>query len=204
VIEKYTRDALIFFATLDPFTTLSVFVALTAERTAAERRKIAFKATLYSACILGGAVAIGQVILAAMDISLAAFSVAGGIVLFMFGAQMIFGQATHAGDQADPTRDIAVFPLAVPTIAGPGAIMAAILRTDNDVNTISVQVVSAVILLAVLLLSYAAMLGASFLIRVIGTTGASIIVRIMGMILSSLAVESVIRGLATMFHWQVG
>src|SRR5206468_3732866 len=82
LIEKYTRDALIFFATLDPFTTLSVFVALTAARPAAERRKIAFKATLYSALILGGSIAIGQVILAAMDISLAAFSVAGGIVLF--------------------------------------------------------------------------------------------------------------------------
>ena len=204
MIEKYTRDALIFFATLDPFTTLSIFVALTAQRTVAERRKIAFKATLYSALILCGSVAIGQVILAAMDISLAAFSVAGGIVLFMFGAQMIFGHATHADEQTDQTRDIAVFPLAVPTIAGPGAIMAAILRTDNDVNTISVQVGTAVILLAVLMLSYLAMLGANFLIRVIGTTGASIIVRIMGMILSSLAVESVIRGLATMFHWQVG
>jgi multiple antibiotic resistance protein len=93
-------------------------------------------------------------------------------------------------------RDLAVFPLAVPSIAGPGAMMAVILLTDNDVYTVPGQAQTGVVLLVVLLLTYILLLFSDAILRVIGRQGAAILVRVMGIILCSLAVEIVLTTLS--------
>ncbi len=97
---------------------------------------------------------------------------------------------------AETRRDIAVFPIAVPSIAGPGAIMAVILLTDNDVYTVAQQAQTAVVLLVVLGTNYGLLLLSDPILRVIGRPGAAILVRVMGILLAALAVELVMNALS--------
>jgi multiple antibiotic resistance protein len=194
--DKFTTDALMFWATIDPVGTLALFSAITAGLSREERRKIALKSVAYAALILTGAIVGGQVLLAGMGIRLISLQIAGGMILFLFGLQMIFGHSGKSSStQPEPGHDIAVFPLAVPSIASPGAIMAAILLTDNYHYSIPVQSATALIMLGVLAVSYAMMLASTPILRIIGNNGASILVRVMGMILAALSVELVMKGL---------
>ena len=196
MIDKFTTDALMLWATIDPIGTLAIFSALTSGSSLEERRKIALKAIAYSALILLVSIVGGQVILAGMGIRLISLQIAGGIILFLFGLQMVFGKSYKStSDVPEPGHDLAVFPLAVPSIASPGAIMAVILLTDNYQYSIPIQAVTSLIMLAVLAITYVFMLGATRILRVIGKNGASILVRVMGMILAALSVELIMKGL---------
>jgi multiple antibiotic resistance protein len=109
----------------------------------------------------------GQFILDAIGIRLHSLKVAGGIILFLFGLQMLFGRMDAQPGAPEPGRDLAVFPLAVPSIAGPGAMMAVILLTDNDVYTVAEQAQTGVVLLVVLLLTYILLLFSDAILRII-------------------------------------
>ncbi|MCP5158930.1 MAG: MarC family protein [Gammaproteobacteria bacterium] len=194
MFEKFTQDALIIWATIDPIGTLALFAALTAHLPTAERRRTAIKAIVYAALVLLGAIVIGQLLLNAMGIRLISFQLGGGIILFLFGLQMIFGSGAPPS-RNDPEHDIAVFPLAIPATATPGAILAVILLTDNHVHSIAVQAVTALIMLAVLAITLLLLLLAGRIIKIIGLGGASILTRVMGMILASLSVELVMNAL---------
>jgi multiple antibiotic resistance protein len=184
------------WATIDPIGTLALFAALTPAATAAERRSIALRATLYSAIILIASIVIGQVILSGMGIRLISLQAAGGVILFLFGLQMIFGTGMQPPSaQPEAGHDLAVFPLAVPSIASPGAIMAAIVLTDNDLFTIMQQVTTAVVLLGVLGITCVLMLFSGPILRVIGRNGAAILIRVMGMLLAALSVELIMEAL---------
>ena len=129
LVEKLIRDALMLWATIDPITTMSIFAALTVGLSPDKRRRTAARAILYSAVILFVSLVIGQLVLAGMELDLLSLQVAGGIILFIFGLQMIFGSdSTFA---PEPGHDIAVFPLAVPSIANPGSILAVIILTTT-------------------------------------------------------------------------
>jgi multiple antibiotic resistance protein len=196
--EKLLRDFLMLWSTVDPIGTLALFAALTAGAGAAERRRTAIRATLYSLAILVGAIVLGQLILVGLGIRLLSLEVAGGIILFLFGLQMIFGKATDgpvAGGAPEAGHDLAVFPLAVPSIASPGAIMAAIVLTDNDRYGPAQQVATTAVLVVVLAAACALMLLSGPVLRVLGANGAAILVRVMGMILAALSVEMVLRAL---------
>lgn len=196
MLEKLFRDFMIFWTTVDPPGTLALFAGLTAALSAKERRRVALRASIYSAIILILAVVIGQIVLDAMGVRVLSLKLAGGIILFLFSLQMLFGPGDQgAGASSEKNRDIAVFPLAVPSIAGPGAIMAVILRTDNDVYTVTQQTESALVLLLVLGLNYIILLLSGVILRVIGQTGASILVRVMGLLLAALSVEIVMNAL---------
>jgi len=195
MLEKIIRDFVMIWTTIDPISTLALFAGLTASLTAAERRGIAQRATFYAAIILVVAVVIGQIVLDAMGIRLLSLKVAGGIILFLFGLQMLFGSASRETGSHEKGRDLAVFPLAVPTIAGPGAIMAVILLTDNDVYSVPEQIQTAVVLLVVLGLTYVLLLVSDAILRVIGQQGAAILVRVMGILLAALSVELVLSAL---------
>jgi multiple antibiotic resistance protein len=196
MLEKLFRDFMIFWTTVDPPGTLALFAGLTAALTPKERRRVALRASVYSAIILIIAVVIGQIVLDAMGVRVLSLKLAGGIILFLFSLQMLFGAGDQgAGASPEKNRDIAVFPLAVPSIAGPGAIMAVILRTDNDVYTVPQQAQSALVLLIVLALNYILLLLSGVILRIIGQTGASILVRVMGMLLAALSVEIVMNAL---------
>lgn len=194
MIDRIVQDFLIIWATIDPIGTMALFAGLTAKLSAANRRKTAYKAIAYATAVLLGAIVIGQLLLGAMGISLLSFQLAGGIILFLFGLQMIF--STNTGiDERDADHDIAVFPLAIPATATPGAILAVILLTDNHIHPIREQVTTALVMLVVLLFTLFLMLLSSKIIKLIGTGGASILTRIMGIILAALSVEFIMEAL---------
>ena len=118
LVEKYIRDALMLWTTIDPIGTLSLFAVLTAQLTAEERKKTALKATLYATAILVGAIVIGQILLGGLGVQLVSLQIAGGIILFLFALQMIFGTVGKTSAQSERDHDLAVFPLAVPSIGG--------------------------------------------------------------------------------------
>ena len=193
--EKYIRDALMLWTTIDPIGTLSLFAALTAGLTEEMRKKTALKATLYATAILVGSIVIGQILLGGLGIQLVSLQIAGGIILFLFGLQMIFGTAGQSPPQPEQDHDLAVFPLAVPSIASPGAIMAIIVLTDNNTFPVSTQLGTTLILLIILGVTYVFMLAATPILRIIGKNGAAILIRVMGMILAALSVELVLGAL---------
>jgi multiple antibiotic resistance protein len=152
---------------------------------------------IFATIILVAAGTVGQWILDAIGIHMHSLKVAGGIILFLFGVQMLFGKmdAKTQGHSPEEGRDLAVFPLAVPSIAGPGAMMAVIVLTDNDVYTVPERLETGVVLLVVLFITYVLLICSDAILRVIGRQGASVLVRVMGLILCSLAVEIVLTAL---------
>ncbi|MEP7206611.1 MAG: MarC family protein [Casimicrobiaceae bacterium] len=192
--EKFIQDAIIIWATIDPIGTMALFTALTAHLSPADRRRTAFKAIFYAGAVLLGSILIGQLILGAMGIRLLSFQLGGGIILFLFGLQMIFGSGAPQSHK-EPEHDIAVFPLAIPATATPGAILAVILLTDNHVHPIAVQIGTALITIGVLVVTLLLLLLSDRILRIIGAGGASILTRVMGMILAALSVELVMNAL---------
>jgi len=196
MLGKLFRDFTFIWTTVDPIGNLALFAGLTAALTREDRRRVARRATTYAAIILIGAVVLGQIILDAMGVHLLSLKLAGGIILFLFSLQMLFGSMDSANGTVEEGRDIAIFPLAVPSIAGPGTIMAVIVQTDNDVYTIPQQAATAVVLLLVLLITYGFFLASDAILRVIGRQGASVMVRVMGILLAALSVELVMNALS--------
>jgi multiple antibiotic resistance protein len=196
MLEKIIRDFMTIWTTVDPITNLALFAGLTAAMHRSERRRIAWRASVYAAIILVVAVIIGQILLDAMGIRLRSLQVAGGCILFVFGLQMVFGWIAQSGASVEKGRDIAVFPMAIPAIAGPGAITAIILLTDSDVYSVNERAQTAVVLLVVLVLNYVLLLLSDAILRIIGQQGAAVLTRVMGIILTALSVEFVLTGLS--------
>lgn len=200
-IDSFVADFIFFFAVIDPIGTIPVFIAVTSAFDVALKRQIAFKATFISALLLLFFVCVGEIILEAIDIPLSAFQIAGGIVLFLFALTMIFGESKPDEEikMVDKAHETAVFPLAVPSIAGPGPMLAAVLLTQNDTHTILEQVQTGVAILVVLAIVLIFLLLAGSIHRFIGNSGASIISRVMGLILSAVAVKNILDGLKDYF-----
>src|SRR6266568_1043298 len=197
LLIKISKDFATLWTTIDPIGNVAMFAGLTAALTRAERHRTALFGVIYAALILVAAGTVGQVILDAIGIHMHSLKVAGGIILFLFGVQMLFGKMDAKTERLpEEGRDLAVFPLAVPSIAGPGAMMAVIVLTDNDVYTVPQQAETGIVLLVVLLVTYIFLRFSDFILRVIGQQGAAVLVRVMGIILASLAVEIVLTALA--------
>ena len=198
----YASTFIIFFAVIDPIGTIPVFIAVTARHDPGEKPKIAAIAALAAAGILLFFVVAGELILSAMDIPLSAFQVAGGIVLFLFAMSMIFGESKPEQEVKLATKasETAVFPLAIPSIASPGAMLAAVLLTENSKYSVVEQAQVSVTLLGVLLVTFVLMLGAGWIHRFIGNGGASVISRVMGLILASVATANTLAGIKAYFE----
>ncbi|WP_170769714.1 MarC family protein [Ruegeria lacuscaerulensis] len=186
---------------IDPIGTIPVFIAVTAGLGAAARRKMALLASVISAGVLLFFLVFGQLLIEALDIGLNSFQVAGGIILFLFALTMIFGESKQDVEQRaaeDDEKDTshqhnpAIFPLAVPSLASPGAMLAIVILTDNNRYSIADQGITALVMISVIAIAFVLMLLAEPIIRLIGHSGAAIISRVMGMILASVAVNSVL------------
>jgi multiple antibiotic resistance protein len=197
----YVSIFIFFFAVIDPIGTVPVFIAVTGQFDEKNKRLIAIKATLVAAAVLIFFVVAGEIILTAMAIPLSAFQVSGGIVLFIFALSMIFGESKPEQEVKLATNghETAIFPLAVPSIASPGAMLAAVLLTENSRYTIIEQAQTVGMMLAVLVIVFILLLGASLIHRIIGNSGASIISRVMGLILASVATANVLSGIKDYF-----
>lgn len=194
-----------FFAVIDPIGTLPVFIATTKHHTPRQQRIIALIAFAVSSLILLFFIVAGEIILTAMHIPLPAFQIAGGIILFIFALTMIFGESKPEQEikLASTLRETAVFPIAVPSIASPGAMLAAVLLTKNNVYTLWEQAQTAAMMMIVLVITLILMLAASIIMRLIGSAGASIISRVMGFILAALATTNVLAGISDYFGLSV-
>lgn len=202
MIAGWISTFIFFFAVIDPIGTVPVFLAVTKNHDLADRKKIAVHAAWISAAILLFFVIAGEIILTAISIPLEAFQIAGGIVLFLFALSMIFGEAKPEEEVklvSSRTADTAVYPLAVPSIASPGAMLAAVLLTENHRYNFGEQVITSIIMLLVIGIVLVAMLGANRLHKWLGDTGASIISRVMGLILTSVAVANILEGVKEYF-----
>lgn len=187
---------------IDPIGTVPVFVAVTASMTKAERRSTALQAAAVSAAILLFFLVFGQLLIDALGIGLNSFQVAGGIILFLFALTMIFGESKPEEERRELEEtekkgksQVGIYPLAVPSLASPGAMLAIVLMTDNTTSPIWDQAASAVIMLSVILVAYVMMMGAEFIIKWIGAAGSAIVSRVMGLILASVAANAVLSAL---------
>ena len=190
-----------FFATIGPVDVAAMFAALTAESSVAHRRSMALRASLIAGGILLAFALCGELLLASLGISLAALRTAGGILLLLIGIDMVFARSSGGTsttddetEEAGRKNDISVFPLATPLIAGPGAMGAAILLMANAEGDTKIQMVVVVCLLAVILITYVALLGATYIHKVLGVTGLHVISRVFGVLLSALAVQFIFDG----------
>ena len=195
MFDKALNDFLTVWVTIEPIGTLVLFASLSARLSEAERRQVALKAIIYSTSILLGSIVVGQVILSAMKVQLLSLQVAGGLILLLFALQMIFGFSHAPTETPEAGHDIAVFPLAIPSIAGAEAIMVVVLLTDNHIYSILTQIVTAGVVILIMAITYGLMLLAKPILRVIGKNGAAILERITGMILAALAIELIMEAI---------
>lgn len=199
--QDLLREFITLFVVIDPVGTIPVFLFATAAVPQRLHRSFALRAALVSALVLGLFLVLGQIILEGIGLRLGAFQIAGGIILFLFALSMIFGETKAASEIKEAeTEDLsgAVFPLAIPSIASPGAILAVVILTDNHSTGIVEQTMTAVVLLFVLVITFLLLLLASKIQKLIGQTGVSVISRVMGLILATVAVDSVLQGLEQM------
>lgn len=200
--EEFLTTIVLLWAVIDPIGTIPVFISATNGRTPAEQRKIALVAAATAAGILLFFLVVGEALLQAMGVPLLAFQISGGLILFLFALTMIFGESKPDGEMkaVRSAQDTAIYPLATPSIASPGAIMAVVLLTENARHSILEQSITAVIMLIVVGAAYVLMLGAGRISQIIGKGGASIVSRVMGLILASIAATNVLEGLRLYFQ----
>jgi len=191
------QEFITLWVVIDPIGTLPVFIAATAAIPAAKRRGVALRAVLVAFVVLLAFIIVGQLVLEGLGLDLQSFQIAGGIVLFLFALTMIFGPGKPEAEMegADLARNVAVFPVAMPSIASPGAMLAVVILTDNDRFSVAHQVMTSALMALVLAVTLVILLAAGPIMRVIGQTGAAVISRVMGMILAAVAVDAVLKGL---------
>jgi multiple antibiotic resistance protein len=202
MIETAALALTTFFATIGPLDAAAVFTALTVNQTVRQRQSLAIRGVLTATIILVIFALIGQRLLAGLGISLAALRAAGGILLLLIAIDMVFARSSgglsttnEEKQEAFSRRDISIFPLATPLIAGPGAMGAVILLMANHKSDIAGQAIVIASLLAILLLTFVFLLLASKIQSLLGITGMHVITRVMGVLLSALAVQFIFDGL---------
>ncbi len=197
-LTSLLREFITLFVVIDPIGSLPVYFFAVAGVPAVLHWKIAVRAVLVAAGVLLAFLVAGQLLMDTLGLRLGSFQIAGGIILFLFALTMIFGDSKPAREIEEAERDHmagAVFPLAMPSIASPGAMLAIVILTDNNRNSIPDQMVTAGVLLAVLGVTLVLLLLAGRIKRIIGLTGTNIISRVMGIILATVAVDNVLGGL---------
>jgi len=196
------REFVTLTVVIDPVGTIPVYLFAVQSVPRHLHRRFAIRAIVIATLVLLAFLVGGQIILETLGLRLGSFQIAGGIVLFIFAMTMIFGDSKPAREIEEAERDDhlagAVFPLAMPSIASPGAMLAIVVLTDNYTEPLSDQLITAGMLIAVLLFTLGLLLAASVIHRLIGNTGASVISRVMGIILATIAVDQVVGGMDAM------
>lgn len=192
------------FAIVDPFAALPIFVALTAERTAEDRRNVALRASLTCFLVLTVFAAGGSLILTFFSISLPAFKIAGGVILFGVGMEMLRAKPSGTRStreeetEAAHKDDVALIPLGLPLLAGPGAI-ATVMVLAGKATTLSHRAAVYGAILAVSLVVALVLRSSTLVAKGLGKTGIRLIGRIMGLVLAANAVQFIIDGVHAAF-----
>ncbi len=188
------------FVVVDPIGLAPAFLAVTERLDARQRRRVALRASLIAAAILLGAAVGGDWLLRQLGISLPAFRIAGGLLLFAIASDMVLGwrveREARTAEQAveEHVRNVAAFPLAIPLLAGPGAITATVLLAGQAAGRPLWLGALFGVIAAVSLASYLTFCAAGRIGRLMGVTGNVVLSRLLGVILAALAVQYVIDG----------
>lgn len=184
------------FVVIDPPGLVPLFIALTRGMAAERRRAMALRACLIAAVLLTLFGIAGEAILGFVGISMPAFRIAGGILLFLTALDMLFERRTQRreGQQADPDHDPSVFPLATPLIAGPGAIASMILLIGQGGGDWTATFAVMGLMWGMIFVTFLFLLASPPLERLLGRTGTIVITRLLGMLLAALSVQFVIDG----------
>ncbi len=188
------------FVVVDPIAMAPTFLAVTDGMPREARKSVALRASFIAGIILIGTALVGNRLLLLFGISLAAFRIAGGLLLFWIAAEMVFGvRSRHEGEAAEQAmeervRNVAAFPLAIPLLAGPGAIAATVLlagRADDDWALLGMLLGIVVLVAASCLITFRL---AEHISRFLGITGNIVLSRLLGVLLAALAVQYVVDG----------
>ena len=184
------------FVVIDPPGLVPLFIALTRGMNAENRAAMARRACIIATVLLLLFGLAGETLLGVIGISMPAFRIAGGILLFLTALDMLFERRTQRreGQQADPDHDPSVFPLATPLIAGPGAIATMILLVGQSGPGWAGTAAVLGLLVAMMVATYLFLLASPLLERLLGRTGTIVITRLLGMLLAALSVQFVIDG----------
>jgi multiple antibiotic resistance protein len=187
-----------FFVTVNPIKSAAVFAALTERSGPAHRRYLAIKSVAVAAGILVVFTLFGDDLLRFIGISLPGVRVGGGILLMLVSIDIVFGRSIGPPPPAAGSggaADIAVFPIATPIIAGPGAITAVTVRASEANNEILTTVLLLAVLGSVMVLTLGALLAATTVRRWLGETGMNVVTRVLGILLTALSAEMILQGL---------
>ena len=204
-MQEAVHDFVTLLVIVDPLGTAVMFLGLTPHASARHRNGMAWRGTLLATAIILAFAVAGQLLLDMMGISLAAFRIAGGLLLFLLATDMVF--ALHSGirtttgpeqEEAAHSRDVAVFPLAIPLLAGPGALTSIMLLMGGATSLAARGRVLASLVI-VMGLALLALLAAAVVARLLGVTGANVVTRVLGVVLAALATQFVIDGLRESF-----
>ena len=206
MIELFLSTFITLFVVIDPIGCAPIFAGLVRGAPASQSTATAVRASMIATVILLVFALAGERLLGALQIELDAFRIAGGLMLFLIALDMVFEKRTERREERaekalhQPSGDdVAVFPMAMPMIAGPGSIASVMLLTARAKDTAEVGVVLAA-LLAVMALVLAALAAAGPLMRLLGTRVEGVITRLLGVLLSALAVQYVIDGVRGVLH----
>jgi len=205
VLELFLSAFITLFVVIDPPGCAPIYIGLTTGATSVQRRSMAIRATLIAGVILVLFALVGEDLLSALHIELDAFRMAGGIMLFLIALDMVFEKRTQRREaraesvKATPEiEDVSVFPMAMPMMAGPGAI-ASVMLLAGAANGIEQALVVLAALLAVLVLTLLALLAAGPLMKLVGARVESVITRLLGVLLAALAAQYLIDGIRGSF-----
>lgn len=195
--QFYLTAFVTLFVIVDPIALAPLFVALTRGMDETHRRTVALRACLIAVALLTLFGVLGDKILAVIGITMPAFKISGGLLLFITALDMLFERRTQRreGQQPDPHHDPSVFPLATPLIAGPGAFTTMILLVNNTpatglAHTLAIHAVMVLVVFS----AYLFFLAAGLIERALGRTGIIVITRLLGMLLAALSVQFVLDG----------
>ncbi len=204
MIELFISAFATFFVVIDPPGCAPIFASLTSGASATQRRIMAIRSIVVAASILIVFAVFGEAFLGALGVSLDAFRIAGGIMLFMIALEMVFEKRTERRENraqdvmAQEPEDISIFPMGIPMIAGPGSIASAMLLTSRS-NGLPESLIVLGALAAVLLLTLLCLLIAGPLMKLVGNRLEAMITRLLSVILAALAAQFVIDGIKASF-----
>jgi multiple antibiotic resistance protein len=200
------RAFVTFFTIIDPVGLAPVVIGLTAHLNDAQRRNIVTRAIVISAAIIAFFALVGRFLLDRLGISLYAFNIAGGALLFLVAVDMLFGRPSGVretkteAEEAMTREDISVFPLAIPMIAGPGTIATTILYVDLAMPNILDLLSVAAAIVSALFVAWLVMRSSMWIVRRVGRTGILVVSRILGILLAALAIQFILNGIAAFAH----
>lgn len=201
MIAFLIHASITFLVTLDPVGVAALFAGLTESRGEDERRHMARVGTLVAAGVLYVFAFVGEALFDALGVSLAAFRIAGGILLFLVAIDMVFARqsglrSTTLKEDAEAHQrfDISVFPLAIPLIAGPGAIASVMLLMGEAAGSLARQAAVLTVLTVLLILTYGLLRIASRVVSLLGVIGTNVVGRVLGIVLAALAAQFIIDG----------